>query len=108
MTKIKTPTKKIRNISDSNAVFDKEILQKAFSLMSVAKCMTETYENNAKVASKYVHATSRGHEAVQLALGMQLKPQDFVAPYYRDDSMLLAIGMQPYELMLQVLAIHLK
>jgi 2-oxoisovalerate dehydrogenase E1 component len=35
---------------------------------------------------------------------MQLLPCDFVAPYYRDDSILLGIGMQPYELMLQLLA----
>ena len=35
---------------------------------------------------------------------MQLKPQDWVAPYYRDDSILLGIGITPYELMLQVFA----
>lgn len=79
-------------------------LKEAFRLMATAKAMAETYEANAKVASKYVHATSRGHEAIQLALGMQLHPQDYVAPYYRDDSILLGIGMQPYDLMLQVLA----
>ena len=66
--------------------------------------MTEIYEENFKVVSKYVHATSRGHEVIQTAVGMQLLPQDYAFPYYRDDSMLLAIGMKPYELMLQVLA----
>ncbi len=66
--------------------------------------MTELYETNFKEVSKYVHATSRGHEIIQTALGMQLLPQDYAFPYYRDDSMLLAIGMRPYELMLQVLA----
>jgi 2-oxoisovalerate dehydrogenase E1 component len=66
--------------------------------------MTILYEENTKVTSKYVHATSRGHEAIQIALGLHLKPQDFVAPYYRDDSILLSIGMQPHELMLQLLA----
>jgi len=35
---------------------------------------------------------------------MQLKPQDWVSPYYRDDSILLGIGITPYELMLQVFA----
>jgi len=69
-----------------------------------AKAMTFLYEENFKLVSKYVHATSRGHEVIQTALGMQLKPQDYVFPYYRDDSMLLAIGMKPYDLMLQVLA----
>ncbi|MCZ4319849.1 thiamine pyrophosphate-dependent enzyme [Aequorivita viscosa] len=66
--------------------------------------MTEIYEENFKTVSKYVHATSRGHEVIQIAAGMQLLPQDYVFPYYRDDSILLSIGMTPYELMLQVLA----
>lgn len=79
-------------------------LLKAWELMCTAKAMTELYEANAKFTAKYVHATSRGHEAIQLALGLQLKPQDFVAPYYRDDSILLGIGMEPYELMLQLMA----
>jgi len=83
---------------------DQETLLRAWELMCTAKAMTELYEENFKLTSKYVHATSRGHEAIQLALGLQLKPQDFVAPYYRDDSILLGIGMQPYELMLQLLA----
>lgn len=83
---------------------DKATLLQAFRLMATAKTMAETYEENVRIASKYVHATSRGHEAIQIALGMQLQPQDFVAPYYRDDSILLSIGMTPYDLMLQVLA----
>lgn len=66
--------------------------------------MTEVYEENFKFTSKYVHATSRGHEAVQIALGLQLLPVDFLSAYYRDDSLLLSIGMQPYELMLQLMA----
>ncbi|MFM2286511.1 MAG: 1-deoxy-D-xylulose-5-phosphate synthase, partial [Bacteroidota bacterium] len=72
--------------------------------MATAKAMTELYEANFKVVSKYVHATSRGHEAIQLATALQLLPQDYAFPYYRDDSMLLGIGMQPYELMLQLMA----
>lgn len=83
---------------------DQDTLLKAWDLMCTAKAMTELYEENFKITSKYVHATSRGHEAIQLALGLQLKAQDYVAPYYRDDSILLGIGMQPYELMLQLLA----
>ncbi|GAA0730997.1 dehydrogenase E1 component subunit alpha/beta [Aquimarina litoralis] len=82
----------------------KEVLQKAFSLLCTAKSMAELYEDNFKVVSKYVHATSRGHEAIQIAVAMQLLPQDYAFPYYRDDAMLLGIGMRPYDLMLQLLA----
>ena len=86
------------------AKINKSTLEKAFSLMATAKSMTEHYEANFKVVSKYVHATSRGHEAIQLAVSMQLKNFDFAYPYYRDDSMLLGIGMRPYDLMLQLMA----
>lgn len=81
-----------------------DLLIEAYKTMSKAKAMTDLYEANFKFVSKYVHATSRGHEAIQIALGSQLTPKDFVAPYYRDDAMLLSIGMQPYELMLQLMA----
>ncbi|MGB5820901.1 MAG: thiamine pyrophosphate-dependent enzyme [Saonia sp.] len=83
---------------------DEQILEKGFSNLCTAKAMTELYEANFKQVSKYVHATSRGHEAVQIALGIQLLPQDYAFPYYRDDAMLLAFGMQPYDLMLQLMA----
>ena len=82
----------------------KERMLEAFRLMCTAKTLAEKYEANKEVTAKYVHATSRGHEAIQLAVGLQLLPQDWVAPYYRDDSILLGIGMTPYELMLQVFA----
>jgi len=83
---------------------DKDILKKAFSNLCTAKAMTELYEQNFKQVSKYVHATSRGHEAIQTAVGMQLLPQDYAFPYYRDDAMLLSFGLEPYDLMLQLLA----
>lgn len=99
MTETATAIKKKDKVGIS-----KDILLRAWRLMNTAKAMADVYEENVKVTSKYVHATSRGHEAIQLAVGLQLKPRDFVAPYYRDDSILLGIGMQPYELMLQLMA----
>ena len=82
----------------------KELLEKGFSNLCTAKAMAELYEANFKLVSKYVHATSRGHEAIQTAVGMQLLPQDYAFPYYRDDAMLLSFGLKPYDLMLQLLA----
>ena len=72
--------------------------------MATAKAMAELYEANKEVTATYVHATARGHEAIQLALATQLEPNDLLYPYYRDDAMLLGIGMTPYDLMLQLLA----
>ena len=82
---------------------DTSILLNAYRLMCTAYAMADTYENNRQIC-KYVHSTSRGHEAIQLATAFQLLPQDYVSPYYRDESMLLGLGFSPYELMLQLLA----
>ena len=91
-------------VMDAKGKVLKDVSLEAFRLMSTAKALTELYEENKAVCSKYVHATSRGHEAIQIACGLQLKPQDWVSPYYRDDSILLSIGLTPFELMLQVFA----
>jgi 2-oxoisovalerate dehydrogenase E1 component len=83
-------------------MIEKEILLKAFRLMCYAKSMAETYDANRQIC-KYVHSTSRGHEAIQLATAFHLKNCDYVSPYYRDESILLGLGYSPYELMLQLL-----
>ena len=82
---------------------ENSVFLKAFKLMSTARAMADIYDANRNI-TKYVHSTSKGHEAVQLALAFQLKSFDFVSPYYRDESMLLGMGLTPYELMLQLLA----
>lgn len=84
-------------------MLDNNLLLRAYRLMYSAKVMADTYEANRTIC-RYVHATSRGHEAIQLATAFQLKPFDWVSPYYRDESMLLGMGWSPYELMLQLLA----
>lgn len=103
-TKYDSMEKTISNNAILDHKVDKETLVKAFRLMCTAKTLAEKYEANKEITAKYVHATSRGHEAIQLALSLQLLPQDWVSPYYRDDSILLGIGMSPFELMLQVFA----
>ena len=80
-----------------------DILLKAFKHMMVAKATADVYEENRNLC-KYVHSTSRGHEAIQLATAYQLTKDDWVSPYYRDESLLLGMGFEPYQLMLQLLA----
>lgn len=92
------------SLKEADTKIKRSTLLKAYRLMHTAKAMAELYEENKETCSKYVHATSRGHEAIQLATALQLQKQDFVSPYYRDDSILLGIGYRPYELMLQLLA----
>ena len=71
--------------------------------MCTARAMAEKYEANRPIC-KYVHSTSRGHEAIQLATAFHLQPCDWVSPYYRDESIMLGLGFEPNQLMLQLLA----
>jgi len=88
---------------DTKQKVSQDILLKAFNHMMIAKSTADVYEENRNIC-KYVHSTSRGHEAIQLATAYQLTKEDWVSPYYRDESMLLGMGFEPYQLMLQLLA----
>lgn len=62
----------------NNIMLSKDTLLKAYRLMMTAQAMADIYEANRPIC-KYVHSTSRGHEAIQLATGFLLQPCDFVA-----------------------------
>ena len=87
-----------------NQSIDLSIIKNAFQLLVTAKSLSKLYEDEKHITGKYVHATSRGHEVIQIATGLQLTEDDYLSAYYRDDAMLLALGITPYELMLQLLA----
>ncbi len=84
-------------------MIDSATLIKAYKLMCTARAMAALYEKNRSVC-KYVHSVSTGHEAIQLATAFQLEPQDWLSPYYRDESLLLGLGFSPEILMRQLLA----
>lgn len=88
---------------DFNSLSGKTIYIKAYHMMCLSRAMAAIYEENRQI-TKYVHSTSKGHEAIQIATGFLLKSIDVAYPYYRDESMLLSMGMEPYQLMLQLLA----
>lgn len=83
---------------------ERPVLLRAYELMCTARAMAELYDEQRDICSRYVHSTSRGHEAIQLAAGLQMQAHDFASVYYRDESILLGIGLEPWELMLQLLA----
>ncbi len=79
-----------------------QLFLRAYELMCCVHHMARLYDEHRNIC-KYVHSTSRGHEAIQLAIGLLLKPYDYIGVYYRDESILLGLGFTPYELMLQLI-----
>ena len=88
----------------TSLALSQKILLEAFKHVYTARALSAHYEVNFKEVSTYVHATSKGHEVIQVAAGMTLTSDDYLSAYYRDDALLLACGLTPYELMLQLLA----
>lgn len=101
---VKTKGSQSAKAKQSKGSVSLEVAKKAYRLMQTSKRMAELYDEEKRICSKYVHSTSRGHEAIQLAAAFHLKPIDYAAPYYRDESILLGIGLRPYELMCQLMA----
>ena len=57
---------------------DKSTLDKVYNLISLSRSMSALFEREKSITSKYVHATSKGHEVIQIAAGIQLKKDDFL------------------------------
>ena len=62
------------NLKDKSVTVELEVLKKAFGLMATAREMAKLYEERKDICAKYVHATSKGHEAIQLALALHTCP----------------------------------
>src|SRR6478752_7042043 len=60
-------------------------------------------ENLNRQGKGHFHVSGRGHEALA-AVSLQLQPDDYIVPYYRDRALVLARGVTTRQLALDYMA----
>ncbi len=81
---------------------DRETLIHAFRVIYLARCLDDREVLLKRQNKIFFQISGAGHEAVQAAAGLVLRPgQDWVLPYYRDRALMLMLGMTAEDMLLQ-------
>jgi len=96
---------KTKNIKTKINSISNEIKIDALRIMSTTRKTDHKIMNLLKQGKSYFHMSAAGHEAIQVALGMQMNPGvDWAFPYYRDLAFMLSIGVELKDIFLHMLA----
>ncbi len=85
--------------------FDKKKLIEILRMMIRSRIIDNKAMRLLKQGKTFFHIAAEGHEAVQMAIGLQLDPKkDWFFPYYRDLGTVLMAGLTPEEVFLGTFA----
>jgi 2-oxoisovalerate dehydrogenase E1 component len=86
----------------TGSLLSREDLIRAFRIMYLSRRIDDreiVLKNQSRI---YFQVSAAGHEGIQTAAGMALRPgHDWFYPYYRDRALALALGVTPKEMFLQ-------
>src|SRR5207237_3975349 len=82
---------------------DPDLLIRAFRLMHLSRRLDDREIALKRQNRIYFQVSGAGHEAIQIAAGMNLRPgYDWFYPYYRDRALALTLGVIAEDMLLSV------
>ncbi len=92
-------------MSTSFKGYSKNELLEIFKLMATSRRTDEKMLTLLRQGKSFFHIGAAGHEGAQLACAMNMNPEvDWSYPYYRDQTMVMGLGMTTEEIFLGFLA----
>jgi 2-oxoisovalerate dehydrogenase E1 component len=82
--------------------FGSDALVRIYRLMFTARRLDDREIQLKRQNKIFFQVSGAGHEAIQVAAGLVMKPgYDWLFPYYRDRALSLTLGVTPYDMFLQ-------
>ncbi len=97
-----TQIHKSQNYASRNQTISGEVLLRAYRTMYLSRRIDDKEIQLKRQNRIYFQVSGAGHEALNVAAAMHLRPgYDWFYPYYRDRALCLELGLTPLEMFLQ-------
>src|SRR5271166_5243986 len=90
-----------RSLPDSGQLTPQQLVE-IYRLMFLSRRIDDREILLKRQQKIFFQVSGAGHEALQVGAALALRPgYDWFFPYYRDRALCLALGVSPYDMMLQ-------